>query len=107
MSLKSFFLKTTFISGLIGILGSSANSLVEFLNGQFMPVYDKDCPAGKVIDFVHRCGSPSTHAKFLSDFIHVPIAETIYSPGDVLIISAKVIFIPALMLYLYCILKED
>lgn len=104
MNLKTLTLRITGISAIGAAVGRCLNDLVCFANSQYMPVYDKGCPAGVIWDRLHVCAFPGVHLKFLADYIH--IGNVVYSPGDMLIYFGGSIAIIFGVAFVYSLLEH-
>lgn len=104
MKIKNLLLRIAGISMIGAAVGRSLNDLVCFANSQYMPVYDKGCPAGVVWDSRHVCAYAGVHLKVLADYIH--IGKVVYSPGDMLIYFGGSIAIIAGVAFAYSLLEH-
>lgn len=104
MKIRNLLLRIAGISAIGAVLGRSLNDLVCFANSQYMPVYDKGCPAGMIWDSRHVCAYDGVHLAFLADYIH--IGKVVYSPGDILIYFGGSIFFIAGVAFVYSLFEH-
>src|SRR6266849_5376155 len=76
-------------------LGLSINALVIGVNHGLMPVLAPGCGQGERLGEIWSCMAPSSHLKFLADWIHTPNSG-IASPADFLIWACEGTWLPAL-----------
>lgn len=94
-------LTTAALAALVYSIGDGLNQIALFANSQMMPVLANSCKLNpdSFQDGTHVCMTAQSHLKPLCDIFH--IGHVIYSAGDFGLTFGGMVFIPALVIYLY------